>query len=177
MAHTHSSDDANEDPDTQKSTEILGGNSSVTDTGASLEVKTRAISLSDCSRSYLSVGVASLHGNSVRSKSSPQRPVVSKDTPNHPLPQPRKLKVKPLLSLCLNVFGRDPIHTVLTSDMYGMGEPLLGEILAEIIRHGNLTPSVVRAFEKVAKEEGHSNISKFLQSLDLFAAIGPGMRR
>jgi hypothetical protein len=85
---------------------------------------------------------------------------------------------KPLLALCLSQMGKDPTGTILNQEnaLCGLGEDLLTEVLLSIMAETNLTVPIVRCFEGVAKMEDHKRILKFIQSLDLFWAIGPAKK-
>lgn len=104
--------------------------------------------------------------------SEPQSKLKSKSKSRRPPQAPSRIYNPPsLMQCCLATIGEKPREAVLQQNLYGLGESLLAQMIYAIYQQGNLTIPLVRHFESVAKEEGHDLILRFVEGLDIFAAI------
>mmetsp|Transcript_13686 Transcript_13686/g.16977 ORF Transcript_13686/g.16977 Transcript_13686/m.16977 type:complete len:165 (-) Transcript_13686:539-1033(-) len=84
-----------------------------------------------------------------------------------------KVTYKPakLFDQCLEVIGRSPDDCITLESISGRGETITAVVLAKVVENGKLTVPLVRIFEQVAKQQDYPQICRFIEKLDVFAAL------
>lgn len=111
-------------------------------------------------------------------KQTPPPPTTTKkcDSNERALSTPSKRTVyyspKSLQSICLDTISSAPERCLKSGQqLLGIGEVATADLLFGIIAKGKLTIRLVGFFNEAALQDGHTEILKFLESLDIFAAI------